>query len=131
MKKKRRKPNLANPNSRTWKKKADDAWKKQIRAVGCCEHCGSTTRQLHSHHLITRDRLRFRHDLSNGICLCSTCHNFDASISPHVDSYSNERFLAWLEKARPGQFQWYEENKKDMRQMDGTYKDKWEQLCVG
>ena len=115
------------PNSKYYKKKADLAWAAQIRAVGRCEHCGRTN-SLNAHHLIARTRLRFRHDLSNGVCLCSYCHAFDASISPHIDSFSGERFLAWLKEARPGQFQWYEENKHDMRQAEGTYQEKWEQL---
>ncbi len=127
-KKKPRKPNLKNPNSRTWKKKADDAWKEQILAVGYCEICGRPDGQRHSHHIITRTRLRFRHDISNGVCLCAHCHNFSDTVSPHVDCRSAAGFLRWLEEERPGQFQWYEENKDDMRLMEGTYRDKYEEL---
>ncbi len=118
----------AKPNSKYWKKKADDAWAAEIKAVGECEHCHHTDRQLNAHHIIACVRLRFRHDLSNGVCLCVRCHSFDTDISPHQDSYGGEKFLAWLERERPGQFQWYEENKDDKRQMEGTYKDKYELL---
>ena len=117
----------ANPNSRYWKGKADEAWAEQVKAVGACEHCGRTT-SLNAHHIIARVRLRFRHDLSNGCCLCSRCHAFDPAISPHIDSFSAENFLRWLSEQRPGQFQWYEENKHDKRQMDGTYRDRYEEL---
>ncbi len=119
----------ANPNSKYWKGKADVAWAEQIRAVGYCENgeCGRTN-ALNAHHLISRTRLRFRHDLSNGVCLCAHCHNFSNQFSPHVDSFSGEKFLAWLEKARPGQWQWYEENKSNKRKPEITYKESYELL---
>ena len=119
----------AKPNSKYWKDKADKIWAAQIVAVGYCEHCGSTTNQLNAHHIISRTRLRFRHDLSNGVCLCVRCHSFDAKISPHADSYGAEKFLAWLKAERFGQWTWYEENKHDMRQMDDSYRDRYEALC--
>ena len=116
-----------NPNSKYWKGKADEAWRDQIRAVGKCEICGRAT-SLNAHHIINRTRLRFRHDISNGVCLCSWHHLRDPDCSPHADSCSNEGFLAWLCENRPGQFQWYEENKHDKRQPDWTYKERYEQL---
>ena len=124
----RRKPNLKDPNSRTWKKKADDMWAAVIRQIGFCEYCNAQDRQLHAHHIISRTRLRFRHDISNGICICSRCHVFDTDISPHQDSYGAERFLHFLEAERPGQFQWYEENKHDKRQPGKTYQECYEEL---
>lgn len=132
-KKKRRKPNLKKPNSLTWRNKADKAWKKQILSTGYCEKCksdnvASEDKQCHSHHIISRTRLRFRHDLSNGVCLCAWHHNFDPMFAPHADSFSNEKFLEWLEEARPGQFQWYEENKHDKRMSEKTYQQCYEDL---
>jgi len=118
----------ANPNSKYWKGKADDAWAEEIKKVGRCERCGSLSNRLNAHHIITRTRLRFRHDLSNGVCLCVWCHSFDPTFSTHQDSYGAENFLRWLKKERPGQFQWYEENKHDKRQMEWTYRDKYEEL---
>ncbi len=111
----------AKPNSKYWKGKADEEWSKQIRAVGKCEHCNGLGK-MDAHHIISRTRLRHRHDLSNGVCLCVRCHRFDATISPHADSYGAENFLAWLKTERPGQFQWYEEHKHDKRQPDKTHK---------
>lgn len=132
-KRKPRKPNLKNPNSRTWKKKADNAWKEQVHATGYCEKCEadgvtSSHKRLNAHHIIVCTRLRYRHDLSNGILLCTWHHKFDPTFAPHADSFSNQKFLDWLEQERPGQFQWYEENKDNMRQMEGTYQDKYEEL---
>ena len=120
MAKTRRKPNLKNPNSSTWKKKADDLWGETIRQVGYCEVCGGAG-QLNAHHIISRTRLKFRHDPSNGVCLCVRCHSFNADISPHQDSFGGEKFLEWLEAERPGQFIWYEENKHDKTMPDKTY----------
>ncbi len=117
----------ANPNSKYWKDRADAAWAKEIRAVGRCEHCGNDT-TLNAHHIIGRTRLRFTHDLSNGICLCSYCHKFDSDFSPHGGLYAVEQFLGWFERERPGQFKWYEENKHDKRKPEWTYKDMWEEL---
>ncbi len=131
MAKKRKKATLAEkkarPNSKYWLTKADEEWSKQIRAVGKCEHCNGTGR-LEAHHLLMRKRYKFRHDLSNGVCMCSWCHKFSPQISPHQDSYSAELFLEWLETERPGQFQWYEENKHDKRQHEKTYQQCYEDL---
>ena len=118
----------ANPNSKYWKDKADEAWAKQIRSVGACEVNPSHNGALNAHHIISRTRLRYRHDLSNGVCLCVRCHSFDATVSPHQDSYGAENFLAWLKAERPGQFQWYEENKHDKRQPERTYRECYETL---
>lgn len=117
----------ANPNSKYWRDKADDAWAKEIREVGACEIC-SGTGKLDSHHIISRTRLRHRHDLSNGVCLCIRCHRFDSYISPHADSFGGENFLAWLKRERYGQWQWYEEAKEDKRVPDKTYKQYYEEL---
>lgn len=119
---------VKNPNSIFWRNKADNLWKKVIKQVGACEVCNHKDRQLHAHHIITRVRLRFRHDVSNGVCLCSYCHAFDPSISTHVDSYGAEKFLHWLKLNRSGQFKWYEENKDDKRRPEKTYKESYEEL---
>ena len=120
----------ANPNSKYWKGKADEAWAKQIKAVGVCEKCWRAT-SLNAHHIICRIRLRFRHDISNGVCLCSRCHVFDPAFSPHLGSHSAEQFLRWLAENRPGQHRWYEENKHNKRKPDKTYKQCYEELTNG
>ena len=84
-------------------KKLDDAWSKlvKLRAGLKCEYCGSTSRQLHSHHLYTRSRLSTRWDVENGISLCATHHvlgNFSAHKSPRefnewLDQYKGIEFM--------------------------------------
>ena len=127
-KKKRRQPNLKNPMSRTWRIKADNAWKAEVKKVGHCEICGKPGDAHDTHHIITRTRFRFRHDLSNGVYLCAWCHSFSPWVSPHLDCRSAAGFLDWLEDQRPGQFKWYQENKDHKREMEGTYREKYEEL---
>ena len=127
--KKRRKANLKNENSRTWKKKSDDLWSKVVKSGGRCEICNSGGK-LDAHHIITRTRLRYRHDLSNGICLCSRCHRFDPDISPHVDSFGAENFLAALKSMCPDKYKWYQDHKHDKRQKEETYKEAYARLAT-
>ena len=115
------------PKSKYYRKKADEAWAKQIRSVGACEICGGKGR-LNAHHLIKRGRLRFRHDLSNGVCLCVVHHQWDDDCCAHGDLYAIEGFMLWLKDHRPGQWKWYRENKDDKRKPDWTYLDKYEEL---
>lgn len=116
-----------NPNTLYWRKKADDVWADIITSEGKCVICSRTT-SLNAHHIITRGRLRFRHDIDNGLCMCSHCHRFNANISPHVDSFSAENFLDWLMKKRPDQFLWYQAHKADKRGRERTYKEDFEEL---
>ena len=127
--KKRRKPNLKNPNSMTWRNKADDAWKEKVLAIGYCQICGKGG-QLHSHHIITRKRYKFRHNLSNGICLCAWCHNFSPFVSPHVDSFGAEKFMEALKDKCPDKYEWYQENKDDKRQKTETYQEAYDRLTT-
>ena len=74
--------------------KLDQAWAKlvKLRAGNKCEYCGTTTKQLHSHHIFTRSRKSTRWDELNGICLCASHHvlgNFSAHKSP-------QEFTEWL-----------------------------------
>ena len=114
------------PNSKYYRKKADEAWAKQIRSVGACEICERTT-SLNAHHIIARTNLYFRHDLSNGVCLCSHCHKW-GDHSPHRDLPSSENFQAWIRFNRPGQWEWYLKNKDCKLRPSWTYKEKYEQL---
>jgi hypothetical protein len=68
--------------------------------------CGKSGVQLHAHHIIGRKAFAFRHDLSNGICLCSGCHTM-SNWSWHKD---RTKCLEWLKKNRPGQWEWFIEN---------------------
>jgi len=82
--------------------KADKEWARVIRQVGRCEMCGRRT-TLNAHHIIHRTKFCYRHDLSNGICLCVSCHMY-GSHSAHND---RTFFWNWLEKNRPGQWKWF------------------------
>ena len=139
VKKKRKKASLkarkANPDSSYWKGKADDAWSEEIKKVGECEVCGRTSDQcqLSAHHIIGRTRLRYRHDLSNGLCLCQTHHTLGSyeDVCAHGDMRQAENFKAWFKDTCPGQFQWFEEHKDDKRQKEMTYKECYESLTKG
>lgn len=86
-----------------WQKKADKEWSRVIRGVGYCEMCGRKDSQLHPHHIIGRTKLAYRHDLSNGVCLCASCHTF-ARWSAHAD---RSFFYKWLRQNRKGQWLWF------------------------
>jgi hypothetical protein len=50
----------------------------KLRAGFKCEISGETESTLNSHHLIGKDTLRLRTELSNGICITAGIHKFDA-----------------------------------------------------
>ena len=85
-----------------WQKKADDMWKLVVKQVGCCEMCGSSTKQLHAHHIISRKHFSYRHLLENGVCLCANCHMF----GNHSAHKNRKYFLEWIQKEREGQWSW-------------------------
>lgn len=97
-----------------YKNLADELWSTVIRQVGKCEMCERIGikgkkqgwHNLIAHHIIFRTHLEYRYDLSNGLCLCSRCHKW-VEWAPHQNE---QKFLAWLEMARPGQYQWYLDN---------------------
>ena len=113
---------------RKYKEEADKLWANEIKAVGSCEVSG-LTENLNAHHLLSKGAFpQFRFDLSNGVCLTADYHTFNKDICPHGTLPAMERFLEWLKTERPGQFQWYEENKHDKRPPDLTYKEAYEAL---
>ena len=129
--KKRRKPNLKSPNSMTWRNKADDAWGKAITAVGKCEVCGTTDKQLHPHHLIGRTNLRYRHTPENGICLCATHHTlggYNVDICAHGDLSQVSRFLVWLSCYKNNQYSWWNDHRQDKRQREESYEEAYRRL---
>lgn len=102
------------PKKRTndsWmKKKCDPLWSLLIRegADYTCALCGNQGKWVHAHHLISKGRRFFRHNLNNGICLCAQCHTFNSSLSAHGAPWA---FEAWMEKNRPEQFSWWAKNR--------------------
>jgi len=131
MAKKRRKPNLKNPNSKTWKKKADDEWKKIVKSSGACAVCGTTTNQLHAHHLIGRTNLKYRHEPMNGVCLCATHHSmggYKVDICCHGDLGQVHNFEAWLHNNRTFKWDWWIDHRDDKRQREETYEQAYLRL---
>ena len=98
-----------------WKKKATDLWSSVIREVGYCEICSRKGirgqkqgwKNLDAHHLISKIHSEYRTDLSNGICLCIPCHQWDSELSPHQNRAG---FEEWLKDNRSGQWIWYNEH---------------------
>jgi hypothetical protein len=74
--------------TKTAKKRSLDAlWSKiiRLRANNKCEYCGDGTKQLHAHHLFSRNNLNTRWTFENGMCLCASHHrfgNFSAHMAP-------------------------------------------------
>ena len=120
---------------KTYLNKLDQWWRDEIRSVGECEYCGKqgTARQdgkmvvgLQGHHLILKDppdwRSKFRHDISNGICLCDEHHSkYNQWFSPHGFGDAQRAFWDWVIKERHGQFCWYMDNYDDKRSRLVTY----------
>ena len=74
------------------KKKCDVLWSKIIRSKGYCEKCGKSE-NLQAAHIFSRTYSQTRHDLDNGICLCSACHIGWSHACP-------TEFTKWLEEYR-------------------------------
>ena len=107
--------------NRKFKKEADKLWSAEIRKVGKCEIPGCNGDDLNAHHLLEKSVYpHLRHDLSNGVCLCSNHHTFSNEISPHGCLAATEAFLDWLQDERRGQWAWYQEN-KTRKSLDTDY----------
>jgi len=138
LRKKRRKVNTKNPNSRTWRDKADRAWK-EAPGPNYCEVCQSIgianlSHRINNHHLISRTNLRYRHVLMNRVRLCATHHslgNYQTDICAHGDSKQSEGFVGWLRENKPEQYQWWMDHKDDKRQKEHTYKEAYEKIKGG
>ena len=75
--------------------KLDAAWAKlvKLRAGNKCEYCGTTSKQLHAHHIFSRQNKSTRWDVSNGIALCASHHVLSSSFSAHKTPME---FTEWL-----------------------------------
>ena len=75
--------------------KLDTAWAKlvKLRANNKCEYCGTTEKQLHSHHIYTRSRKATRWDVKNGLSLCAGHHVLSSKFSAHK---TPQEFTEWL-----------------------------------
>ena len=77
-------------------KKLDDAWSLlvKLRVGRKCEYCGTTTKQIHSHHIYSRSKKSTRWDVLNGISLCAGHHVLSSTFSAHKTPLE---FVKWLE----------------------------------
>ncbi len=144
---KRRKPRSAKtegPKSAYWRAKADKLFSDKERAkVGHCQICkkpgnarksdGLEIAGLELHHLIDRGRFRFRYDPNNKVILCKHHHGShpmfrNHKICAHGSMTAFEAYKEWLQDELPETWKWYQENKHDKREMDGTYRDRYEEL---
>lgn len=58
---------------------ADKSWQVAIREQdnSTCQRCGVYEEHIHTHHIAPRSqRPDLRHDVSNGVCLCGSCHQW-------------------------------------------------------
>lgn len=115
-----------NRRKNPWLTKADKKWSELIRSAGKCAICGKNG-QLHPHHLISRARRFFRHNLENGICLCAHCHNWNQDCSPHASPWAFDR---WMQENRPEQYQWWDKNRwVVVKGVKLDYEAIYKQLC--
>lgn len=61
------------------KRKADVEWAKAVKEKHdyTCQRCGTRDETIHAHHKATRGaHPELKHDVSNGIPLCNSCHSW-------------------------------------------------------
>ena len=135
MKKKKKK--VHGPQSKYWKKKADEQWSLAIRLRDMkCLICGKEglyqkkekkyINGLQAHHLIGRNNLQFRYELQNGITLCNYCHIYDPKWSPHYSTDSTSFFLEWLEQTDHWYF--FEDNRHNRMSVKMNYEEEYLRL---
>lgn len=114
----------ADDKSDYWKKKADGLWGRIIHYLfdGCAIN-GDCAGNLEAHHLITRSNKVTRHDIRNGIKLCSRHHKYCQKLSAHGAPFA---FVEWMQENRPEQSQWVSENK--FRVGSYNYREAYESL---
>ncbi len=95
------------------KKVCDRLWSSIIRArleSKACELCGETKYRLNAHHLISRQSLKYRWDLNNGISICGKCHKWGIT-AVHVSPWFLEQAL---KEKKPEQYNWWISNRFDV-----------------
>lgn len=85
------------PSSTLWKKKADRAFSKIALSGGKCAYCGKTE-FLDTAHMLPRENLAVRWDLTNYLVLCKSCHKWNMQHSFHRNPLV---FFIWLMDTHP------------------------------
>tara|TARA_R110002126_G_scaffold110987_3_gene248762 strand:- start:907 stop:1305 length:399 start_codon:yes stop_codon:yes gene_type:complete len=113
-----------NSSSKLWRTKADKAWGQIIHQDETClisdQYCAG---KLEAHHLISRAKVFTRHELINGVLLCSFHHKYSRECSPHMGPIG---FADYLQHNEPAQYQWVLDNKWKTGKPD--YKAAYERL---
>ncbi len=117
------------PNIKNLKNKLDIIWARlvKLKAGSKCEICGKTA-NLNSHHIVSRNNLKFRWDLRNGVCLCVAHHKF-ANESAHLDPIW---FIGWIKENRKEDYEYLLTNRnkffdKDYARVESELKGLLEQ----
>jgi hypothetical protein len=82
-----------------------------------CVICGDTN-MPNAHHLITRKVFQYRWDVSNGITLCPSHHEFDVRCSAHTAPWGIEE---WMEEHRPEQLATHKHQRKNIENVKTIY----------
>ena len=98
---------------------ADQLWSIAVRSdwQWKCAVCGKMP--CEAHHLIPRQHPAMRHNLRNGIALCSSHHQFCAKVSPHQNAAG---WMRWLKEHQELRHDWLVETVEngDHLKFDGT-----------
>jgi hypothetical protein len=84
-----------------------------------CAICGETN-MPNAHHLITRKVFQYRWDVSNGITLCPSHHEFDVHLSAHTAPWGLEE---WMQENRPEQFAQHVIARKNIENVKTDYQE--------
>jgi len=92
------------------KTKEDEVWalSVKLRAGFKCEMCGWEGDKIDAHHIIPRTFSDIRHNVMNGIALCSRCHKLGPR-APHRVDGNSVFFFFLLKKKHPARFRFAED----------------------
>lgn len=93
---------VSSSQRRTIERELDRLFQEVVTACGVCAMCGREY-GLAAHHIIGRRYKWYRHDQTNGVCLCFHCHGW-AHDHP-------KEFLDWLKETDIVKYEAYESNK--------------------
>jgi len=94
-------PKSKKPKKSTLTRKLDKVWADIVKLKGECEHCGNRFGRLNAHHIFSRSNMSTRWNLSNGVCLCASCHVLSSKFSAHK---TPTEFTLWLFTVRGNKF---------------------------
>ena len=83
-------------------KEKDLEWAKEVKSRDAwrCVVCGDAYHP-NAHHIIPRENKQFRHEIDNGVTLCTKHHKFSRKLSAHNSPLA---FFLWLRRFYPSFF---------------------------